>query len=86
MAQQTKADDALDALDDEMVNVVPLGSTDSNTVANLYVQPEYRTGGPAMDPVEVWADHEAHGVLDVTYVGEGENTTVYQAHLPEGDA
>lgn len=69
MAQQTT--DALDALTEDGVTTV---NTPSGAVA--YVAPEATTGGPAMDPVEVWADHQDQYAVE--YEGRSsDGTDVY---------
>lgn len=50
MAQQN--DDALDALPETVTTV----TTPTGAVA--YVAPEATTQGPALDPVQTWAEHQ----------------------------
>lgn len=73
MAQQTT--DAMDALaENENVSITRLGGHCEND-AVAYVYGEARTSGPALDPVQVWADHQAE--YTVHHYGDTENSTAY---------
>ena len=73
MAQQTRT--AMDALaENENVELLDVGSTDSEWTHVVYVYGEARTAGPALDPVQV---AEAEGDLRAELHGDTENSTAY---------
>jgi len=70
MAQHTT--DALDALDDDLTTTV---TTPSGAI--VYVAPEATTAGPALDPVQVWADHQDQYRIETSERSE-DGTEVYE--------
>ena len=76
MAQQTKTDALAALTENENVEALDVTSTDSRWTHVLYVYGDARTSGPAMDPVQVWADHE-DAVQALELHGDTENSTAY---------
>lgn len=69
MAQQTKT---VRDLMNSSENVTVTRGTTNDWVAR--VEGAARTGGPALDPVQVWADHQAEYTVECVRSAGGQDT------------